>query len=393
VPQIGEAPERLSPSRAAAAGRRVALATGGTAGHVTPALAVAAAYRAARPDADVCFLGSVAGFEQRLLADERQRCETVAAAPWYGVNRRGRLRAMQQLLNGIVQARRVLAAQRVELVIGFGGYASAGAVLAARSLRIATALHEANAVPGLANRLLGRVVDRVFLGCADAAPHFAARRSRYTGTPIRAELAALGEHCRSAPNPGSAHVLVCGGSLGSTCLNRRGPELAVALRERGIALAVRHQSGGEPVEAIRAAYAAAGVAAEVGGYFEDVGAAYRWADIAVTCAGAATLAELAVAGVPALLVPLARASDDHQADNAAAWAAHTGSPWVREREWQTAAIADQLGALLRDGDAWRALAARTRQLGRPDAAAAVVRECESLLSGSSPVSSSANGEV
>jgi UDP-N-acetylglucosamine--N-acetylmuramyl-(pentapeptide) pyrophosphoryl-undecaprenol N-acetylglucosamine transferase len=357
----------------------VALATGGTAGHVTPALAVAAAYRALRPDADVCFLGSVAGFEQRLLVGERQQCETLPAAPWYGVSRRGRLRAVQQLLNGIVQARRVLTAQRIELVVGFGGYASAGAVLAARSLGIATALHEANAVPGLANRLLGRVADRIFLGFADAGAHFAAPRSRHTGTPIRAELSALGEHRHGAPGADRAHLLVCGGSLGSTFLNRHGPELAAALRERGVALAVRHQGGNEPLEPIRAAYGAAGVGADVEDYFDDVGAAYRWADIVVTCAGAATLAELAVAGVPALLVPLARASDDHQADNAAAWAAQTGAPWVRETGWCTEAVAVQLSALLRDADAWRVLAARTRAVALPEAAATVVRECELLL--------------
>lgn len=366
------------PVRAATGSRRVAIATGGTAGHVTPALAVAAAYRGLRPDADVCFLGSVTGFEQQLLADQHQHCELVPAAPWYGVNRRGRVRAVQQMLNGIVQARRLLAARRVELVIGFGGYGCAGVVLAARSLGIATALHEANAVPGLANRLLGRVVDRVFLGFAAAAQHFDAR-SRWTGTPIRADLAALRAHCRRPPDPTGAHLLVCGGSLGSSFLNRHGPELAAALRERGIAPVVRHQCGGEPAEPIRDAYGAANVAADVDAYFDDVAATYRWADVAVTCAGAATLAELAAAGVPTLLVPLARASDDHQSDNASAWAAQTGTPWVRETAWRTPAIAAQLSALLRDADAWAALAARVRAAARPDAAAAVVRECESLL--------------
>ena len=136
------------------------------------------------------------------------------------------------------------------------------------------------------------------------------------------------------PIAGRLRLLVCGGSLGSPFLNRRVPELAAALREAGIAVEVWHQAGERALDEIRAAYAAAGIAARVDAHVDDMAAAYRWADVAVACAGAATLAELAAAGLPALLVPLAAASDDHQSDNAAAFAAATGAPWVREADWK-----------------------------------------------------------
>jgi UDP-N-acetylglucosamine--N-acetylmuramyl-(pentapeptide) pyrophosphoryl-undecaprenol N-acetylglucosamine transferase len=359
--------------------RRVALATGGTAGHVTPALAVAAAYRAVLPDAQVVFLGSAAGFEQRLIAAHGYRFESVPAAPLYGVKAWARWRAFSSLAAGVRHARRLLASQRVELVIGFGGYASAGSVLAARSLGLAAALLEANAEPGLTNRLLMHVVDRVFLGSDGLVGRVADGRGRCTGTPIRAEVAALAAEPRRAPDAGRARVLVCGGSLGSPFLNRHAPALADVLRHAGLAVEVRHQTGREPAENVRAAYAARGVAAQVEPYVGDMAGAYRWADVVVACAGAATLAELAAAGLPALLVPLATASDDHQADNAARFAAATGAAWVREEAWDVAVVGRQLAALLGDRDAWRALSERTRGLARADAAAAVVAECEALL--------------
>lgn len=359
--------------------RRVALATGGTAGHVTPAIAVADAYRAARPEIAMLFLGSASGFERRLVAAHGYDFETIPAAPLYGVTPWRRLRTVSHLAAGVRSARRVLARDGVQLVIGFGGYASAGAVLAARSLGLAVAVHDANVTPGLANRLLGHVADRILLGWDGAAQHFAAGRSRCTGTPIRSALAALVGAPRRPPEVARARLLVCGGSQGSPFLNRHAPELAGVLRDAGIAVEVRHVCGREPLQAVRDAYAARGVAADVQPHVHDIAAAYRWADLAVACAGAVALAELSAAGLPALLVPLAAAAHDHQASNAAVFAAATGAPWVREEAWDATVLGAQLAALLGDRDAWRGLSERIARLARADAAAAVVAECEALL--------------
>lgn len=359
--------------------RNIALATGGTAGHVTPALAVAAAYRAARPDVRVVFLGNATGFEQHLVAAHGYGLETVPAAPLYGATARGRLRAVSQLAVGVRRARHVLTRERIDLVIGFGGYASAGAVLGARSLGLAAALHEANVGLGLTNRLLGSVVDRVLLGWEGAATRAAGRRGRVVGTPIRPDIAALAGETRRPLDAARLHVLVCGGSQGSPFLNRHAPELVGVLRGAGVEVAVRHQSGSGGADDVRAAYARWAVSAQVEAYVDDMAAAYRWADVAIACGGAATLAELAAAGLPALLVPLAAAADDHQAENAAAFAAATGVPWVREAAWDAAAVGQRLLGLLRDRDAWSGLCERTRRQARLDAAAAVVAQCEALL--------------
>jgi len=360
--------------------RRIALAAGGTAGHVTPALAVAQAYRARCPGTGVLFLGSASGFEARLVAAHGFAFAALSAAPLHGLGTARRLLALAQLAGGVRQARRALASARIEVVIGFGGYASAGAMLGGRSRRLATVVHEANARSGLANRLLGRVVDRVCIAWPAAAAAFPdASRLRHTGMPIREVMAALAVVPREPPPPGRLRLLVCGGSQGSAFLNHHMPALAAALRAAGVAVEVWHQCGRHATDAVAAGYAACGLTARVDAHVDDMAAAYLWADAAIACAGAATLAELAAAGLPALLVPLAKASDDHQADNAHAYAAASGAVWVRETAWNAARLAAVLAPLARDDGLWRAWSAGARRLARPDAAAALVEVCEDLL--------------
>ena len=197
--------------------------------------------------------------------------------------------------------------------------------------------------------------------------------------PIRAELAALATETHEPPIDGRLRLLVCGGSLGSPFLNRRVPELATALGAAGVAVEVWHQAGERPLDEIRAAYAAAGIAARVEAHVDDMAAAYRWADVAVACAGAATLAELAAAGLPVMLVPYASASDDHQSDNAAAFAAATGAPWTRESDWNAVTLAAALAPLARDPAQWQTQSRRIHPLARPDAADAVVSACAEIL--------------
>ena len=352
---------------------QIALATGGTAGHVTPALAVADAIGRRWPDARVRFLGSASGFEARLVAAGGHAFTSLPAAPWYGVGTIGRARAGERLVAGVRAARAALTADDTDVVIGFGGYATAGAALAARSLRIPVVLHEANARPGLSNRLLGRIASAICVAWPEAVAAFArTAHIHLTGMPIRAEIAALASAERLPPVAGRLRFLVCGGSLGSAMLNRCVPDLAGALRGAGVTVEVWHQAGDRPLDELRAAYEAVGVAARVAAHVDDMAAAYRWADVAIACAGSATLAEIAAASLPAVLVPLAAASDDHQADNAAAFARATGAAWVRERDWNTTALAGALSTLARDPSAWITHSHRMRAAARPDAADAVV---------------------
>ncbi len=359
-------------------GRRIAIAGGGTAGHVQPALAVAEAYRAAVPDVEVLFLGTPTGAESRLVPAHGHRLATVTAAPFFGVGPVGRLRSVTALAAGAAQARRVLRAEGIELILGLGNFAAAGAVLGARTLGLPTVIHEANAVAGVANRLLGRLVDRVLLGFADAAPAFPRGATLLTGTPVRAALGGLATS-RETRAPGAIRLLVLGGSQGSPFLNARVPEAAGRVAGRGLAVEVWHQTGRGDTDPVRADYQRNGVPARVVSSLDDMTDAYRWADIAIACAGAVTLAELAVVALPALLVPLATAALDHQRANASAFAAAAGVWWTGENAWDATVVEERLAALVASPDERRTARIRIAAAARPEAAADVVAACEALL--------------
>jgi UDP-N-acetylglucosamine--N-acetylmuramyl-(pentapeptide) pyrophosphoryl-undecaprenol N-acetylglucosamine transferase len=365
--------------RAASGG--ILLAADGTAGHVCPALALAAAYRSQRPGTRVVFLGTTSGFAHRLVPVRGFRFEVVRASPVHGVRGAAKLRAIAEMFAGARRVRAILAAHEIELVIGFGGYASAGGVLAAKRAGLRTAILECNAAPGLANRWLGRLVDRVYLGFAGAAAAFPPGRSRCLGVPVRPEIAALRGAARKAPHGRPTRLLIVGGSQGSPFLNRRVPDLIRDLSRRGLRLQVRHQTGEGDAESLRRTYERLGLAAGVDPYIDEMDAAYRWADLAIAAAGAGTLAELAVVGLPVLIVPLDGAARNHQVENARAFAAETGAWWVTESRWDGDSIAARLADLLRDPEALSELSHKMRRLADPDVADRMVTDCEANLLG------------
>jgi UDP-N-acetylglucosamine--N-acetylmuramyl-(pentapeptide) pyrophosphoryl-undecaprenol N-acetylglucosamine transferase len=382
------APPRFAPPR------RVVLAAGGTAGHIVPALAVAEAYRAAAPDGQIIFIGTPVGLERHMVPPHGYRLELIPGTPLFGTGWSGRSKALHQLTMGFVRARRLLRREQIDLAIGFGGYTSAGALLAARSLGLRTAIHESNSAPGLANRLLGRWVDRVYLGFEAARPAFPAHKCRTVGIPVSRRFARLGA-ARQAPHGQNRpiHLLVTGGTLGSAFFNRVAPELAKQLIDRGVALEVLHQAGNvagvdwatrdarfspPDLQSVRDAYAARGVAAGVVPFIDDMTEAYGWADIALCCAGS-TLAELAAAALPAMAVPLASASEDHQRANVQAFAEQTGLWWCTEAQWDSVQVAARLATLCNDAQAWEMIADGLRRSAVNAAAADLVADCEAMF--------------
>jgi UDP-N-acetylglucosamine--N-acetylmuramyl-(pentapeptide) pyrophosphoryl-undecaprenol N-acetylglucosamine transferase len=359
--------------------RRLLIAVGPTAGHVYPALAIAEAYRAQYPDVDVRFAGALDPLVTRLLGIHGYALEPVSASQLVRVGVGAQLAAAGRVVAGLIQARRLLRAHGTRLVLGMGGYASGAILLAARTLGARVAIHEANVVPGLANRLLAPFAHRVYLGFAAAAPALRSREPLVTGHPVRGEIAALVGERRTAPDRQRlVRVLVLSSTRGERFLADRVPDLLAAVERRGIAVEVLHQSGQLSTDRVAHAYRLAGVKATVAPYLDAIASAYHWADLVIARSGAGTIAEIAAAGVPALLVPLADAPGDHQAANATAVAATGAGIVVREDEWRCDPLAVQLTALLGEA-AWTAAAAASRSLARPDAAARIVDDCEALM--------------
>ncbi|HEY1336430.1 MAG TPA: UDP-N-acetylglucosamine--N-acetylmuramyl-(pentapeptide) pyrophosphoryl-undecaprenol N-acetylglucosamine transferase [Bryobacteraceae bacterium] len=346
------------------------MAGGYTAGHALLGVALLKRYRE-EFGAEGFFIGCE-GIEARIVPAHGEEFHAIRGSAWARERFAGKIAAVANLFRGVADARRLLRQKRTQLVIGVGGYASAGAALAARSLGIPLVIHEANADPGLANRLLARLAARVCIGFEEAARRFPAAKVQWTGNPPAAFVQA-----RTASS--EIRFLVAGGSLGSPFLNREAPRLFAGLRERGVAFRVRHLAGRGDVDAIRRKYAAASVAARVDAFIDRMDDIYADSDFVISSAGALTLAELSAAGLPALLVPIAAAANDHQTVNARAYARQTGAPWVAERDWNIEEQADRLEALVRHPDRLAQLGTRVRACEAPDAAGNVVLACEAVL--------------
>jgi UDP-N-acetylglucosamine--N-acetylmuramyl-(pentapeptide) pyrophosphoryl-undecaprenol N-acetylglucosamine transferase len=362
--------------------RRILIVVGPTAGHVYPALAIVEAWRGLDRGVDVRFAGALDGPAARLLAARGLALEPVSGSPLVNVGVAGKLAAVPRVLAGMAQARRLLRAHGTRFVLGLGGYASGAVLLAGRALGARVAIHEANVVAGVANRLLAPFVHRVYLGFAAAAGAFPARRRVVTGHPVRAEIAALAGERRAPPARARAvRVLVLSSTRGAPFLARRVPELLAEVERRGVVVEALHQSGEVEAGDVADAYRRAGVKATVTPYVDEIAGAWRWADLVVTRSGAGTIAEAAAAGVPMLLVPLADAAGDHQAANAAAVAAAGAGVAVRETDWRGEPLAARVAALLGDPAAWTAASRAARALAVPDAAARLVDDAERLMAG------------
>ena len=351
----------------AAPGLTFVLAAGGTGGHLFPAEALAR--ELVRQGAQVH------------LATDRRADAFADKVPGVSICqvRAGRFGGgplhlaygVAEMALGIVQARRLLRRLAPDVVVGFGGYASVPTMLAASQLGIPTVIQEQNAVLGRANRLLAPRASRIATGFAETAGLRAADRSRtvHTGNPVRPAILAAAT-AYMPPVPGQPiELLILGGSQGARIFSDVvPPSLAALPSELRGALRISQQARPEDRDRVVADLQAAGIAAEVETFFNDVPARLARAHLVVCRSGASTISELAAAGRPALLVPYPHAMDDHQAANAGAFAA-AGAGWAMPQSSLTAPLlAERLTELLRDGAALGHAAAQARGFGRDDAA-------------------------
>ena len=345
-----------------------------------PALAVAKAYRQYLPSVEVLFFGTPEGFEAKLVPRYGHPLLVVRSTRLVGETWVGKIRTVGSIGGAVMRARRLLVKANPDLVIGFGGYASVPTVLAARSLSVPIAIHESNVVAGLANKMLSRFVDRVYLGFAEATKEFHAGRALVTGNPVRPDVGALATHPHHPPSPTQPYrILVTGGSEGSSFLNRQVPELLSRLASDGLTLDVLHQSGIADQDSVRDAYRKAGLRGSVTPFVDDMAKAYQWADFAIICSGAATLAEVAIVGLPALPVPLSTAAKNHQVSNARAFARVTGTLWLSENDWKRDAPVKKIAAILSQQVAWREASESVRRFARPDANRMLVADSEAMI--------------
>jgi UDP-N-acetylglucosamine--N-acetylmuramyl-(pentapeptide) pyrophosphoryl-undecaprenol N-acetylglucosamine transferase len=356
----------------------IVFAAGGTGGHLYPAVALAREFLRQDPATRVLFVGTARGIEAKVLAHEGFELTMIAAQPVMG---HGFLRAAGALLSlprGLWQSLALLRQRRVSLVLGVGGYTSPPVLLAARLLGLPRAILEPNAYPGMANKVLGPIADAVFVTFRDAARYFPAAKVRVTGMPVRRGFE--GPSAEGSADAATLRtLLVFGGSQGARAINDAMigamPQWA-AMRGQ---LAIVHQTGETDHARVKAAYERAGVQAEVVPFLFEMPKALRSAELVVSRAGAMTLAELTACGKPAILIPLPHAIYQHQAHNARVLADAGGAVMLPQQELTGGRLAQEVSALLRNPERLRVMGERSREMGRPDAAQAIVRECLQLI--------------
>ena len=344
---------------------------GGTGGHVFPALAVARALR--DQGVRIVWLGTREGIEARVVPAAGFELETIAIR---GLRGGGWLRWLllpMRLNIAMLQAWRILRRIKPDAVLAMGGFASGPGSLMASALRIPLLIHEQNAVAGLTNRWLAKIADVVMAGFPAA---FGARHGvRVVGNPVRREILTLSSpESRLAERDGRLRLLVVGGSQGAQVFNQVVPEAMRALPETGRPQ-IWHQTGKRDEASMAAAYRAFLPDARVAAFIDDMAAAYSWADVVVCRAGAMTIAELAAAGVAAILVPFPHAADDHQTANARFLEARDAAVLLPQPEFTAARLAELLTSLAANRALLRRLATNARACATIDATETVTQLC------------------
>lgn len=341
---------------------RVLIAGGGTGGHVIPALAVARELKA-RHDAEVLFVGTARGMENRLVPQAGFPLELVKVGALKNVSLATRLRTLFDLPLAVLHARKIIRQFRPDVVIGVGGYASGPGMAAAILCRIPTLAFEPNLVPGFANRLVGRWVSAGAVHFEQTRKYF--HNARVVGVPVRPEFfnvpAPIGDHLPT--------LLVFGGSQGAHAINQVVSAGISAMHARLPGLHVIHQTGERDCNEVRAAYSRTDISAEVSAFIDDMPQAFARSDLLICRSGASTVAEVTAAGKPAIFIPFPRAADDHQRRNAEAIAGAGAAVLILESELTPEKLANTVIELLSNPAQLQEMAAKARALGHIDAAA------------------------
>lgn len=362
---------------------RIAIAGGGTGGHIYPAVAVVNSLSRAGHSVDVTFVGTRRGLESSIVPGLGYRMRHIISRPLPPTRRIATALSLLFAFVGLLQSALILIAERPAVVIGTGGYASGPFVVAAKLFGIPILLVEPNSVPGRATMLLARFADEVALGFQESVQHFARGTNlRVTGVPIRpALLGQTREDGMSKFNldPAKKTVFVFGGSSGASSINKAFVGAAKALEERDD-LQFLVQTGKVDYEEVSQAAQSLRVVCRVYPYIDDIGPAYAAADLVVSRAGAGTLAELTACGLPSIVIPYPHAAGGHQEANARLLQRSGAAIVILDKDLDGDILARTIVSIIYDGEKMTQMSGRSRDLGRPDAALEIAGRIMDLAS-------------
>ena len=363
--------------------KRLLIAGGGTGGHLFPGMAVAEEWLRRGPGMKALFVGTAEGLESRHVPAAGYPFRAIRARGIAGKGLFAKLRAASLIPVGMMEAAAVIRGFKPDVALGVGGYVSGPAIAAAWLLGVPAAVQEQNAVPGATNRMLGRVAKKVFVTFEVSRREFSAAEGKgrvvVAGNPVRRRMVESLTNSRRERTE-KVRLFVTGGSLGAHALNELVPEavalLSPATRAR---IAVRHQTGGKDREATEQLYRERGIEARVEAFIADMAGAYLSADLVISRSGAGAVAEIALAGLPSILVPFPFAAADHQTVNARALSEAGAAVMLPQAGLTASDLAREIAALVDDPGRLEDMARATAAVARPEAAKVIVDHCLELI--------------
>jgi len=358
---------------------RVVIAGGGTGGHLFPGIAVARALSEKIKLSEIIFAIGSRPIEKEILAPYGYKTVSFKIEGIKGKNPYKVAKALFTIPGSIFQASSFLKDFSPNVVLGVGGYSSGPVCLTAKLMGIATAIHEQNSYPGLTNRILNKVADKIFISFEGSKRFFCHKKTVLTGNPVRETFF---DHLESDSHSSDIFtIFVSGGSQGSAAINNIVIAASYLLKEQGLTFKIIHQSGQNDYERIRAFYKDKEINATVFPFINDIKNIYAQADVVIARAGASTIFELAAMGKPSILIPFPYAANDHQTENARSMASCGGAFIIPQSDANKHNISAIIQNLIADKDTLKRMGDSAKTLAKPNAAEHIIDELIELSRG------------
>ena len=359
----------------------ILIAGGGTGGHLFPGIALARCFMEKNPENRVLFVGTDREFECRTLEREGFDHLAIRAAGIKGLGFFAKLKAAFKIPGALTQSARIIKNFKPDIIIGVGGYSSGPVAFAAFLMGIPVVVQEQNILPGITNRIMGRFATRIHVSFEESLPYFNAKKATLSGNPVRQSIldGRKRRELRNDCEPDHPFtLLVAGGSQGARSVNKAMTEASGFLPDKK-SWRIIHQTGENDCEAVREAYEREGMDAEVKAFYTDMDIQYERADLVICRAGATTLSEITVMGLPSILIPFPFAADNHQVKNALSLVTKDAAEMIEDKDLTGEILAGRLMYYQENpDDLWR-MEKASLAYGKPEAAKTIVEDCYRVM--------------
>ncbi|MGV8905351.1 MAG: undecaprenyldiphospho-muramoylpentapeptide beta-N-acetylglucosaminyltransferase [Acetobacterium sp.] len=364
---------------------KILIAAGGTGGHIYPGLAIAQKIKEENPDAEIIFIGSMVGMEKNIIPQTGYPIEYIRVRGFERQLSWETLAAVKGIFDGLWDSRKVLKRHQPDLVIGTGGFTSGPLLLLASQRKIPTMIHEQNAFPGKANRMLGKKVDRIAISFKEAQTYFPTGKTFLAGNPVRMEYYDLNrQKCRESLGllDSQKMVLIMGGSQGAASINQGALSLMKAWKNSADRV-IYHLTGKQQYEQVLEAAKAQGITADGNNHIKDYSSEVHQllgaADLVISRAGAMSVAEIAAVGTPAILVPYPMAAGNHQEFNARVITDQGGGLLIADKALTGELLVETVEALITDETRLKKMRTITKKLRIFNAVDCIYEEITNLI--------------